>query len=114
MTDRKAQLYGKRLLLPSGASVPLDHPIAEVVEVDGVFLVRLEVLAKAAYNENIFGIAPDGGILWRVQPFSHRGENDPYVGLSVDGARVFANTWSGFRVEIDAQTGRILGHKFVK
>jgi hypothetical protein len=109
MANREVQIDGRRLLLPSGASVEFDHSPSEVVEVGGVFVVRLDVLAKAVYSENIFGVAPDGRILWRIQPFSHRSEDDPYVGLAVDGARVFANTWSSFRVEIDPQSGRIPG-----
>jgi len=39
---------------------------------------------------------------------------DNYVGFTSNGNRVFANTFSCFRVEIDANKGEIIGSTYTK
>ena len=39
---------------------------------------------------------------------------DVYVGFSTNGNQIFANTWSGFRVEIDVESGKIINKQFTK
>jgi hypothetical protein len=39
---------------------------------------------------------------------------DVYVGFSTNGNQIFSNSWNGFRVEIEVESGKIINKKFTK
>ena len=68
---------------------------------------------------NLLLIDPDGRERWRARlplwpgfPFLTGG--DAFTHTEVRGGRIFANTWSGYFVEIDPRTGTLMTKIFVK
>lgn len=61
--------------------------------------------------ENILCYEADGSFFWRGQlPDTH----DSYVHMEVRDGVIYGTTWSGFRVSLDPQTGRVTNKEFVK
>jgi len=61
--------------------------------------------------ENLLKIQSDGSVQWRTPlPDS----NDFFVRMEKCGEHIEANTWNGYRVEIDLNSGRTKNLRFVK
>jgi hypothetical protein len=50
-------------------------------------------------------------VLWRA---THPGDQDWWTSVQVVSGRVLANTWFGFRLELDSENGECLSRTFVK
>lgn len=63
---------------------------------------------------NLAKFREQGALVW-IADLPETGSRECYVSmdLGVDGA-VFANTWNGYRVTIDGETGKVLGQEFTK
>ncbi|XAS67028.1 hypothetical protein V3C33_16410 [Micrococcaceae bacterium Sec5.7] len=61
---------------------------------------------------NLVRISSDGSILW-VADLPNLAPSECYVSFEISD-HVLANTWNGFRVEIDRETGKILKSLFTK
>lgn len=66
-------------------------------------------------RSNLYCIDRHMAILWFL-PYARKdhGPMDNYVAFTTNGDRVFANTFSCYRVEIDTATGTILNVTFTK
>lgn len=63
---------------------------------------------------NLVKLRHCGETVW-IADLPDTGPRECYVSMDLSGAgQVFANTWNGYRVAIDSETGRVLGSKFTK
>jgi hypothetical protein len=106
--EHPAMFKGTQLLsaiaLDSKRCIVLLEPGA--ADVFGVRVVR-----------NIACVNPSLQVLWRAEALGPPGRTDAdaYVSLRLnDRGNLEANTWSCYRVEIDASTGKILSEEFTK
>jgi hypothetical protein len=69
-------------------------------------------ISGARVVNNVACEAPDGSLLWTASP----GEFGPdeFIGLRFDGAMLVANTWSGFSVWLDPESGSESRRVFTK
>jgi len=67
--------------------------------------------SQKSYFENLLCVDASGKVLWRAQP--PQSSNDAFVAIRMTG-ELYANTWSGYRVRIDLETGRTVELQFVK
>lgn len=98
----------KTIELSSGKTVKFDYPIQEAVEVGDIIVVCLDVPTNRKFNENVYALDDQGGLLWQVKPVKHAYERSPYVGVSKAGelARLF--NWDGMVYDLNPQTGDIV------
>jgi outer membrane protein assembly factor BamB len=113
-------LYGELIIYSaSGAVIYQGKPDGHLVEsacaaLNGNVLVFLRFGEKkrGAFN-NLILLRPDGTVIWRAElPNSSSG--DAYVEFQFSNGKLFANSWSGYRVEIDVSSGKLLTREFVK
>ena len=76
------------------------------------WIILLDPLAtKQPTFENLLCIAHDGRVLWRAElPETH----DCFVEVQVRPVGPIAATWSGYRVKLNPDTGRIAEWQFAK
>lgn len=77
---------------------------------DAIVLVTWSVPSQGAFR-NLLRVSRDGAIVWRAALPTDR---DAYVSVEWQGARLMANSWNGYRVELDTGTGRPLQTVFTK
>jgi hypothetical protein len=79
---------------------------------DNACLVLLDPAATKKPNfENLLKVRQDGAVEWKAElPDSH----DAFVSMHDCGDHVEANTWNGYHVEIDLNSGRTRNVRFVK
>ena len=66
-----------------------------------------------ASADNLVKLDSQGRILWRAMPVG-RAPDDHFVYVERHGGGIAANTWSGIRVSIDSETGRVFEPTFTK
>jgi hypothetical protein len=76
---------------------------------DLIVLVGWSAPSHGAFR-NLLRVSPEGVIVWADLPT----ERDSYVSVEWRDASLMANSWNGFRVEIDAGTGLPLQSVFTK
>ncbi len=97
----------KKIRLASGAEVAFPFPIGNAIEFGDVTVVRLEPPRGTIFNENVYGLAPDGRILWQIQPEYPPTHPAAWRGLEAsDGQVVLSNAESQVRY-VDPKTGAI-------
>ncbi|WP_427115505.1 hypothetical protein [Pseudarthrobacter scleromae] len=95
----------------------LGVPVLDVQELPGddsaIVLLDYMTMGKGP-QRNLVKVRNDGSIAW-IADLPDTGPQECYVSMDLGPAGiVFANTWLGYRVSIDAGTGRILGKTFTK
>jgi len=95
------------------------RPAIAVVEIagsdDAAVLLDPETGPRNALGDfkggpHLVRVTPQGQITWRIEA----GSNDFWVSVKAEGDRLIANTWSGFRRELDCANGRVLSEQFTK
>jgi hypothetical protein len=68
---------------------------------------------KAHQYENLLCYALDGSLKWKAK-LPRNGGADCFVDIALDGPELRANTWSGFALWLDTDTGQTLKSESVK
>lgn len=105
---------GDTLHLANGKAVRFDSTILTTVEAGDVTVVVLAQPQNRDSSENVYAVGGDGRVIWRVSPRDFPEGPDYYVGASKAGNAVRLIHFSGFVLEVDPSTGRVLTQRFVK
>lgn len=95
---------------------PLGYPVKSVIPLvaeDGCIVLCDPDAQLGGYFENVLRIACDGSVLWRAPMPSSRND-DCYTAIGYDADALVANSWSGYRVRIDPNSGRLLESSLTK
>lgn len=96
--------------MPDGMPV---HDLREAPDGRSAF-VLLDPPAGAGRVRNLVRITSAAEIVWRGE-LPETDPTDVFVSLATDAeGAVLASTWSGYRVRLDPDTGRLLSQVFIK
>lgn len=73
--------------------------------------IVLLVHGRADLDSNLVRITPYGQVVWRA---SLPSSSDVYVDVRLEGDALVANTWDGYFVVLDTETGESTRKEFVK
>jgi hypothetical protein len=90
-------------------------PVEAVSLIEGTSdaIVLLDYMSGPKNFANLLRIDWHGTVRWRAEPPDPSGP-DSYVELRWEGGELVANSWSGYRVHVDLNTGRATGRQFTK
>lgn len=89
-------------------------PVGDVLEFAGVFVVRLEPEPGSCFNENVFGVALDGTIVWTIAKRKHVYDDSPYTSALKKDGYVKLFNWDGDELVIDPKSGAVLSEGYGK
>jgi hypothetical protein len=95
---------------------PDGHPVRSVLPVadaSGCIVLLDYSRGPPGAFPNLIRCRPDGSVEWRAALPTTAG-SDAYVRVSWDEGRLLANSWSGYQVVVDPDTGRITSSTFTK
>ncbi len=92
----------------SMASCSLPWPIVQVLDFGGVLVLRIEPPQGTRFNENVYGILPNGTIGWQVPKRDYVYDDSPYTGLVRCDDKVKLMNWDGLELLVDPATGEEL------
>jgi outer membrane protein assembly factor BamB len=95
-----------------GFSTKFSH--FEVLKSGKLLVIENYFEYKNGTNSNLYCLNDNFKIEWFAEIGENQAELDKYVGLSIVGEKIFANTWNGFRIELDIKNGKILDRIFTK
>ena len=110
MDEGTVIVAGPNLIFPNGKILRLEFGVEALVDFGDVIVVCLDVPPYVSYDENVFGIAKDGSILWRIKPLRNaKGDSVRmrYVGCGRDGVFARVNRWDGVLAFLDPRTGEV-------
>lgn len=99
-----------------GVNLPIvfPWPIAQVVTCGAMLIVRIEPAPGACFNENVFGVQPNGSVAWTISPLKHVYDDSPYTSLVAKDGGVMLYNWDGDELLVDAETGQIISQGYGK
>jgi hypothetical protein len=107
----------KNVVAPNGRMIPFDFSVREFLKVGDIAIVILEVPPGRTMTENVFGISPDGTVLWQIERTAANSTHpvNRYLGVATTAARVIRiGNWNGISTEVDVLTGKILDTRVAK
>jgi len=109
-SNNKYTIQGNHLIIGDN-TIPFDFPIAQVIEIEGMLILRLDKPIDVVYNENVFAVSiAERKVKWQIEKKSY----DPHVkSCPFTEIRIFENqlvlyNWCDTYFVVDPQTGKIL------
>jgi hypothetical protein len=81
---------------------------------DFIQLLPFDQSARPKHFENLSRCSASGESVWRASLPTIPGDHDAYVDAEIRDGRLFAWSWSCFRVELNIESGRIENSIFTK
>jgi hypothetical protein len=91
--------------------IPFDFPIAQVIEVEGMLIIRLEIPVTVIYNENVFGVSvAEKKIRWQIEKrnYDPHMKSCPFIEIRIFEGELRLNNWCSVYFIVDPLTGEIL------
>ncbi len=87
------------------------YPIKERLEIDGIYVLLLNVPPDQAYPQNLFGVSEKGDVLWQVEPRSSNVPNQRYTSIRDEVGVIVASTEDKLTRKVDPKTGKVLAEE---
>ena len=101
-------IEGNRINFASGATARFSFPVGDAIEFGDVVVVRLEPPRGTIFNENVYGLGPNGHVIWQIQSVYSPTWDGAWGGLeNVSGEAVLSNSEAKV-LHVDPRTGIIL------
>jgi len=113
----KWKINRNMLVSEDGKTTKFEYEVKDVLEAKGVTIVLLKVPPSEAMTQNVFGVSPEGRILWQIEkiPETSSDETNTYVGMNKTSDQIVRiGNWNGLIVEIDPTTGKVTRKIFGK
>ena len=95
---------------------PEGYPVKEAVALEGTddcIVLYPYMSSQQRVFGNLVRCRCDGSVVWRAE-LPETSTLDAYVAVQLGNEGLTANTWSGWLVTLDSNTGRILSTRFTK
>lgn len=99
-------------LLRTGSVVSFPWPVGDVLEFNEIFVVRLEPEPGSCFNENVFGVTPNGTVAWVMAKRKHVYDDSPYTSALKKDSLVKLFNWDGEELVIDPKSGEVLSEGY--
>jgi hypothetical protein len=107
-TNSKYTVKGNQLIIED-AVMPFDFPIAQVIEVGGMLIIRLEIPVTVIYNENVFGVSiAEKRVKWRIEKKKYSNEQCSFTYIRIFENELELINWCSVYFIVDPLTGNIL------
>lgn len=107
------RVEGKYLWIDDIA-VHFNFPIVQAIPFSKTVVIRLEAPVGSQFNENVFGVNPEGRIVWQVPPRRLVYSDSPFTGMEEKGGKILLSNWDGLELLVDPATGEVLKESFGK
>jgi hypothetical protein len=107
-SNSKYTVHGKQLIIDD-SEIPFDFPIAQVIEVEGMLIVRLEIPVTVIYNENVFGVGvAEKKVKWQIEKKKYSNEQCSFTYIRIFKNELELINWCSVYFIVDPLTGNIL------
>jgi len=93
----------------SAIETEFEWPIAQIIPMGSVAVVRTAPEQGARDNRNVFAVDARGKIVWRVSKRVHVYPDSPYTNLSLQDGLLTLSNWDGLNLKIKPFTWEEVG-----
>jgi hypothetical protein len=112
--NAKYTVKGNQLIIED-AVIPFDFPIAQVIEVEGILIVRLEPPVTVIYNENVFGVSiAEKRVKWQIEKKKYSNEQCSFTYIQILENELQLINWCSVYFIVGPLTGEILRDGWTK
>lgn len=101
-------IEGHRITMESGVRVKFPFPVAQAIEFDDVIVVRVQPPRGTIFNQNVYGIDPNGQVAWQIQALFSDTEDVAWGGLENWNGQPVLSNWQSKIAYLDPKTGAVL------
>jgi hypothetical protein len=118
MSQNRYRITGKQLVVidDDGAEhiVDFDAPVVQALMSGRIIVLRTESAPGVINNENVYGVALEGHIVWRLKAQKQIYADSPYTGMTIvdGGIRLF--NWDGTELLVNPNDGGIIQETYGK
>lgn len=115
-TNSKYTVKGNQLIIED-AVIPFDFPIAQIIEMSDMLIVRLDKPIDVVYNENVFGVSiAEKKIKWQIEKreYNAKRASCPFVEIRILENQLILHNWCDTYLVVEPQTGKILEEGYSK
>lgn len=96
-------------LLVEGRAISFPLRVAQVVELENGYAVRLDVPPGTVFNRNVYLVDKLGHVSWQIAESPHDTVTDkPYMFiLRSPNGELVASNWNGIDYTVDSRTGEV-------
>lgn len=106
--------FNENLIKKEHKAISTSFSQIEVLKDGRILILENYYKYENGQNSNLYCLNQNLEIVWFLPTGINEDGVDVYVGFSTKGNQIFTNTWNGFRVEIDVETGIIINKQFTK
>jgi hypothetical protein len=107
-------VQGNQLIIEN-IVIPFDFPIAQVIEIAGMLVLRLDIPTRVTYNENVFGISLAVKIIkWQIVNRGYSDKRCPFTYIRIFENELELINWCSIYFIVNPLTGEILKDGFTK
>ena len=104
-----------KLFFSNNHQISFTYPIGDFISFTNTIVVRLELPRGNILNENIYGVAHNGNIIWQIPKIPHVYPDSPYMSLKkIDEQHASSHNWDGDDIIFDINTGEITHKSYSK
>ena len=89
------------------------YDIRQLILFDECIILRIEPTVSRILNENVFGVSPEGKIIWQIEKSEHRKDDSPYTHIVRENDLLSAYNWDGFDYLVDPKTGKVISKEYI-
>lgn len=116
MSNVKYEVSGSTLSITrqdeATSQCTLPWPIAQVLAFAGILVVRVEPPQGIRFNENVYGVLPDGSVAWQVEVREYVYDDSPFTGLVRYGDNVKLMNWDGLELLVVPISGKEMDERY--
>lgn len=106
--------YTSNYIYIKNHKIELPYPVRQIVEIDNLFVIRVEPPINQNFNRNIYCFSNEPELIWVIEEDKFDGEENPYVSIFVEDGKLIAGCWKGMDYIVSLETGQISPYKFTK
>ncbi len=102
------QIHGRKLKISADAQaesqVEFRWPVAEVIQLDSIFVVRIEPDIGSCDNCNVCAVDVTGNTVWTVADRKYVYADSPFTKVLAEEGKLKLFNWDGLTIEVDPNT----------
>lgn len=103
--------YKNNILYTDLKEVSFDFPIKQILRYKGIYIVLISPLDNLEYPSNVFGVNPEGDIMWRIKSFNKEQIIFHSIEVNINNGKLYLKDFNHFKYIIDTETGEIISGK---
>lgn len=109
MTDNMNYWINESEIILEESKLKFEYPIAEVLEISTMLIIRLKTFENVIFNENVFGVSlVEKKIKWQIDKRKYNLPSCPYMHIMLIENQLRVFNWCSYYLDVNPVTGEVI------